>query len=72
MLIDEAQLNLGHKARVAKWVYTLIKSVMRNKVSFFPKLKMFYLKNNSFQLIGKMSIRLMGLTKLTNSVGKNL
>jgi len=72
MLIDEAHPNLGHEVRIAKRAYALIKSVIRNKVSFFPKLKMSYLKNNSFQLIGKMSIRLMGLTELTNSVRKNL
>ena len=70
--MNETQPNLGYEVRVAKQVYTLIKSVMRNKVSFFPKLKISYLKNNSFQLIGKMSIRLMGLTELTNSIGKNL
>src|SRR6266511_3087524 len=36
MLMDEAQPNLGHEARVAKRAYTLIKPVLGRKVPFFP------------------------------------
>jgi len=58
--------------RVAKQAYTLVKPVLKRKVPFFPKLKMSYLKNSSYQLLGKLSIRLIGLTELTDSVRKNL
>ncbi len=70
--MDEAQLNLGHEARVAKWAYTLIKPVLGRKVSFFLRLKMSYLKDSSYQLLEKLSIRLIGSTELTNSVRENL
>src|SRR6266540_1329802 len=72
MLMDEAQPNLGYEARVAKRAYTLIKPVLRRKVPFFPRLKMSYLKNSSYQLLGELSIRLIGSTELTDSVGKDL
>ncbi len=72
MLMDEAQPNLGHKARVAKHAYALVKPVLGRKIPFFPKLKMSYLKDSFFQLIGKLSIRLIGSTELTNSVRENL
>ena len=72
MLMDEAQLNLGHKARVAKRVYTLVKPVLGRKVPFFLRLKMSYLKDSSYQLLRELSIRLIGSTKLTNAVRKNL
>src|SRR6266498_2891387 len=72
MLMDEAQPNLGHEARVAKRAYTLVKPVLGRKISFFPRLKMSYLKDSSYQLLEKLSIRLIGLTELTDSVGENL
>src|SRR6266540_7068482 len=72
MLMDEAQPNLGHEARVAKQAYTLVKPVLKRKVLFFLRLKMSYLKDSSYQLLRKLSIRLIGLTKLTNSVKENL
>src|SRR6266498_2276738 len=72
MLMDETQPNLGHKARVAKRAYALVKPVMGRKVLFFSRLKMSYLKDSSFQLIEELSIRLIGSTELTNSVGENL
>src|SRR6266545_5447278 len=72
MLMDEAQLNLSHEARVAKRAYTLVKPVLGRKVSFFPRLKMSYLKNSSYQLLRELSIRLIGSTELTDSVGENL
>src|SRR6266542_1212172 len=72
MLMDEVQPNLGHEARVAKQAYTLVKPVLRRKVPFFPRLKMSYLKDSSYQLLGELSIRLIGSTELTNSVGKDL
>src|SRR6266540_3982447 len=72
MLMDEIQPNLGHEARVAKRAYTLVKSVVGRKVPFFPRLKMSYLKDSSYQLLGELSISLIGLTKLTDSVGEDL
>ncbi len=72
MLIDETQPNLGHEARVAKRAYTLVKSILGKKVPFFPRLKMSYLKDSSYQLLGELSIRLIGLTELTDSVRKDL
>src|SRR6266542_1173545 len=72
MLMDETQPNLGHKARVAKRAYTLIKPVLGRKVLFFPRLKIFYLKDSFYQLLGKLSISLIGSTELTDSVRKNL
>src|SRR6266540_2998372 len=72
MLRDETQPNLGHEVRVAKRAYTLIKPVLGRKVSFFPRLKMSYLKDSSYQLLGELSIGLIGSTELTDSVGENL
>src|SRR6266542_2041063 len=72
MLMDEAQLNLGHEVRVAKRAYTLVKPILGRKVPFFPRLKMSYLKDSSYQLLGELSIRLIGLTELTDSVGEDL
>src|SRR6266496_2554637 len=72
MLMDEAQLNLGHEARVAKRAYTLVKSVLGRKVPFFPRLKMSYLKDSSYQLLGELSIRLIDSMELTDSVGEDL
>src|SRR6266542_3143097 len=72
MLMDEAQLNLGHEVRVAKRAYTLVKSVLGRKVPFFPRHKISYLKDSSYQLLGELSIGLIGLTELTDSVGENL
>src|SRR6266498_4919237 len=72
MLMDETQPNLGHEARVVKRAYTLVKPVLGRKVLFFPRLKMSYLKDSSYQLLRELSIRLIGSTELTNSVGKNL
>ncbi len=70
--MDEAQPNLGHEARVAKRAYTLIKPVLGRKVPFFPRLKMSYLKDSSYQLLGELSLRLIGSTELTDSVGEDL
>ncbi len=70
--MDEAQPNLGYEARVAKRAYTLVKPVLGRKVSFFSRLKMFYLKNSSYQLLGELSIRLIGSTELTDSVREDL
>src|SRR6266508_2406644 len=70
MLMDEAQPNLGHEARVAKRAYTLVKPVLERKVPFFPRLKMSYLKDSFYQLLGELSISLIGSTELTDSVGK--
>ncbi len=72
MLMDEAQSNLGHETRVAKCAYTLVKLVLERKVPFFLRLKMSYLKDSSYQLLGELSIRLISSTELTNSVGENL
>src|SRR6266542_2637157 len=72
MLMDETQPNLGYEARVAKRAYTLVKPVLGRKVLFFPKLKMSYLKDSSYQLLGELSISLIGSTELTNSVGEDL
>ena len=72
MLIDEVQPNLGHKARVAKRAYTLIKPVLGRKVPFFSRFKMSYLKDSSYQLLEELSIRLIGLMELTDSVGEDL
>ncbi len=70
--MDEAQLNLGHKVRVAKRAYTFVKPVLKRKVSFFSRLKMSYFKDSSYQLLGKLSIRLIGSTELTDSVREDL
>ena len=70
--MDKTQPNLGHEARVAKRVYTLVKPVLGRKVPFFPRLKMSYLKDSSYQLLRELFIRLIGLTELTDSVGKDL
>src|SRR6266508_2475191 len=72
MLMDETQPNLGHEARVAKRAYTLVKPVLGRKVPFFPRLKMSYLKDSSYQLLGELSIGLIGSTELTDSVRENL
>ncbi len=72
MLIDETQSNLGYEARVMKRAYTLVKPILERKILYFSRLKMFYLKDSSYQLLGKLSIRLIGSTKLTNSVKENL
>ncbi len=72
MLMDEAQPNLGHEARVAKRAYTLVKPVLERKVPFFPRLKMSYLKDSSYQLLEELSIRLIGSTELTDSVEEDL
>ncbi len=69
MLMDEAQPNLGHEARIAKRAYTLVKPVLRRKVPFFSRLKISYLKDSSYQLLGELSIRLIGSTEFINSVG---
>ncbi len=70
--MDKTQPNLGHEARVAKRAYTLVKPVLRRKVLFFSRLKMSYLKDSSYQLLGELSIRLIGSTELTDSVRENL
>src|SRR6266542_2872797 len=72
MLINEAQPNLGHEARVMKRVYTLVKPVLGRKVPFFLRFKMSYLKNSSYQLLGKLFIRLIGLMELIDSVREDL
>src|SRR6266498_104653 len=72
MLIDETQPNLGHEVRVAKRAYTLVKPILRRRVPFFLRLKMSYLKDSSYQLLGELSISLIGSTELTDSVRKNL
>ena len=72
MLMDETQPNLGHEARVAKRAYTLVKPVLGRKVPFFPRLKMSYLKDSSYQLLGELSIGLIGSIELTDSVRENL
>ncbi len=72
MLIDDTQPNLGHEARVAKRAYTLVKPVLKRKVSFFLRLKMSYLKDSSYQLLEELFIRLIGLTELTDSMGEDL
>src|SRR6266542_342183 len=72
MLMDEAQPNLGYEARVAKRAYTLIKPVLGRKVPFFPRLKMSYLKDSSYQLLGELSIRLIGSMEFTDSVREDL
>src|SRR6266542_622785 len=72
MLRDEAQPNLGHEARVAKRAYTFIKPVLGRKVLFFSRLKMSYPKDSSYQLLGELSIRLIGLTELTDFMREDL
>ncbi len=69
---DEVQPNLGHEVKVAKRAYTLVKPILGRKVLFFPRLKISYLKDSSYQLLEELSIRLIGLTEFTNSVGENL
>jgi len=46
--MNEAQPNLGYKARVVKHAYVLVKPIMERKVPFFPRLKISYLKDSSF------------------------
>ncbi len=70
--MDETQPNLGHEARVAKRAYTLVNPVLGRKVPFFPRLKMSYLKDSSYQLLEELFISLIGSTELTDSVGENL
>ena len=70
--MDEAQPNLGHEVKVAKRAYTLVKPVLGRKILFFLRLKMSYLKDSSYQLLGELSIRLIGSTELTDSVGEDL
>ncbi len=70
--MDKAQPNLDHEARVTKRAYTLVKLIIERKVSFFPRLKMSYLKDSSYQLIKELFIRLIGSTEFTNSVRENL
>ncbi len=70
--MDETQPNLGHEARVAKRAYTLVKPVLGRKILFFPRLKMSYLKDSSYQLLEELSISLIDSTELTDSVRKNL
>src|SRR6266508_3300823 len=72
MLIDEAQPNLGYEVKVTKRAYTLVKPVLRRKVPFFLRLKMSYLKDSSYQLLGELSLSLIGSTELTDSVRENL
>ena len=72
MLMDETQPNLGHEARVAKRAYTLVKPVLERKVPFFLRLKMSYLKDNSYQLLGELSLSLIGSMELTDSMGEDL
>ena len=72
MLRDEVQPNLSYEARVAKRAYTFIKPVFGKKVPFFSRLKMSYLKDSSYQLLGELSIGLVGSTELTDSVGEDL
>src|SRR6266511_3364401 len=72
MLMDKVRPNLSHEVRVAKRAYTLIKPVLERKVPFFPRLKMSYLKDSSYQLLEELSISLIGLIELTNSVGEDL
>ena len=72
MLMDKAQPNLGHKARIVKWVYTLVKPILERKVPFFPRLKISYLKDSSYQLLEELFISLIGLTELTDSVREDL
>src|SRR6266542_3715185 len=72
MLMDETQPNLGHEARVAKRAYTLVKPVLGRKVPFFPRLKMSYLKNSSYQLLEELSISLISSMELTDSVREGL
>jgi len=72
MLMDEARPNLGHEVRVAKRAYTLVKPILGRKVSFFPRLKISYLKDSSYQLLKELFIRLIGSTELTDSVGEDL
>ena len=72
ILLDKTRPNLGHEVRVAKRAYTLIKPVLGRKVPYFPRLKMSYLKDSSYQLLEELSIRLISSTELTNSVGENL
>ena len=70
--MNEVQPNLGHETRVAKRAYTLVKPVLGRKVLFFLRLKISYLKNSSYQLLEELSISLIGLMELTDSVGEDL
>jgi len=70
--MDETQPNLSYEARVVKRIYIFVKPIIRRKVSFFSKLKMFYFKDSFYQLLGELSIRLIGSTELTNAVRENL
>ncbi len=70
MLRDETQPNLGYETRVAKRAYTLVQPVIGSKVPFFSQLKISYLKDSSYALLGELFLRLIGLMELTDSVGK--
>ncbi len=70
--MDKTWSNLDYEAKVAKQVYTFVKPVLKKKVLYFLRLKMFYLKDSSYQLLEELSIRLIGLMELTNSIGENL
>ena len=72
MLMDEAQPNLGYETRVAKRAYTFVKPVLERKVLFFPRLKMSYLKDISYQLLKELFIKLIGLTELIDFVKEDL
>src|SRR6266498_2770935 len=72
MLMNKIQPNLSYEVRVAKRAYTLVKPVFERKVSYFLRLKMFYLKDSSYQLLEELSIRLIGSMELTNFVRENL
>ena len=72
MLRDEIQPNLGHEAKVVKRAYILVQPVVENKVPFFLRLKISYLKNSSYAFLGELSLRLIDSIELTDSVGENL
>ncbi len=72
MLLNKTKLNLDHKARVVKQVYILVKPVLKRKILYFLKLKISYLKDSSYQFLGKLFIKLICLIKLTNFMGKIL
>ena len=72
MLIDETQSNLGYEARVMKRAYTLVKPVLGRKVPFFLRLKISYLKDSFYQLLGELSLSLIGSTELTDFVEEDL
>ena len=72
MLINDTQLNLGYKARVAKKVYTFVKLILKSKVLFFLWLKISYLKNNSYILLGELFLRLIDSIEFTNFIEKTI